>query len=384
MLLQLSNIVNWPILSGDGFVFTPFHLILIALIYIVAKLFIKYIKRYFKAWHLADKQLRIEGKEIAIWKLTKQIVYLFAFYICFLVLSINNPGFDLGNLLGYEFFRFQKFHIAVYHLFLTVAILYIARIVVSAVKVYLLRAVGRNNKIDTGTKYIYVQLAKYLIYGIAIIVLIRSFGVDLDLFLTATTFLLVGVGLGLQSIFRDYFSGILLLLEGTIKVGDVIEIQRSNAKENFVAKIVKINLRTSKVETRNEKMLIIPNSQLTHESVINLSVGTQITRFSIPITFHYGVDTSKVKSILIKCAENHPQVIKDRKPIVRLLDFGERGLDMDLVFWADQNLLIEILKSDIRFMIDDELRKNKITIPYPIAHINLSKQQTGFENENNF
>lgn len=370
--------------AGDIFTFTFLNIILIALIYLAAKIFIKYIKRYFKALHLTDKQLRIEGKEIAVWKLAKQLIYLFAFYICFLSLKISNPHLDLSDILAYEFFRIKNtnFHIAVYHLFLTVAIVFITRITLNIMKVFLLRTVRKNEKIDSGTEYIYVQLAKYIIYGIAIIVLLRSFGVDLDLFLTATAFLLVGVGLGLQTIFRDYFSGILLLLEGTVKVGDIVEVEAGAGQDNFVAKIIQINLRTSKVETRNDKILIIPNSKLTHENVINWSVGTQITRFSIPITFHYGIDTELVKSIMVGCAEEHPKVVKNKKPIVRLLDFGPNGLHMDLLFWADQNLFIEILKSDIRFAIEAELRKHEITIPYTQADIHLRSGSESINNNN--
>ena len=209
---------------------------------------------------------------------------------------------------------------------------------------------------------------------------------NLDLFLTATTFLLVGVGLGLQAIFQDYFSGILLLLEGTIKVGDVLEIETMNNRENFVAKIVQINLRTSKVETRDEKVLVIPNSKLTQESVINWSVGSSLTRFTIPITVHYGCDTDLVKELLIKCATDHPKVCTEKKPIVRLLSFGDYGLEMDLVFWADQTLLIEILKSDIRFAIDKALREHDIEVPYPQADIHMRKNsanQKGFKNDPN-
>lgn len=369
------------------FQFSALNIILIAIIYLAARIFIKYIKRYFKALQLTDKQLKIEGKEIAIWRLAKQLIYLIAFYICFLTLKINNPHLNLGSILSHEFFRIPgtDFHIAVYHIFLTVAIIFISRISVNLLKVLLLKAVRKNDRIDSGTQYIYVQLVKYLVYTIAAIILLRSFGMNLDLFLTATTFLLVGVGLGLQTIFKDYFSGILLLLEGTVKVGDVLEIETLNGQENFVAKIVQINLRTSKVETRDEKVLVIPNSKLTHESVINWSAGTKVTRFTIPITFHYGVDTELVRKLLVECAEKHPKVIKSRKPLVRLLNFGNDGLEMDLVFWAEQNLLIEILKSDIRFEIDAALRKHNIDVPYPQRDVRVTgdSNQTDLSNSVN-
>lgn len=366
------------------FQFSMVNIILIVAIYLVAKIFIKYIKRYFKAHHLTDKQLKIEGKEIAVWKLTRQLVYLIAFYIFFLTLKINNPHLNLGSIFAYEFFRIPgtEFHIAVYHLFLTSAIIVLTRITLNFIKVIMLKAAKKNDRIDSGTQYIYIQLIKYLIYCISAIILLRSFGMNLDLFLTATTFLLVGVGLGLQSIFRDYFSGILLLIEGTIKVGDVLEIETLDKQENFIAKIVQINLRTSKVETRDEKVIVIPNSKLTHESVINWSAGSRVTRFLIPITLHYGVDTDLVRKILVECAEKHGEVLKSRKPLVRLLNFGDYGLEMDLVFWAKQNLYIEILKSEIRFDIDKALRANGITIPYPQTDVHLNPRNVETKQSN--
>lgn len=360
--------------SAIIFQLTILNITLFIGIYLISKLFIKYIKRYFKALQLTEKQLTIEGKEIAVWKLSKQLIYLVSFYFCFLSLKFTNPDLDFSNLLNYQFFHIQQFHISVYHLFLTPVIIFIARFTLNFLKVFLLKAVRQSERIDSGTEYIYLQLAKYLVYSIAIVISLRSFGMNLDLFLTATTFLLVGVGLGLQSIFSDYFSGILLLLEGTIKVGDIIEIETLNSTENFVAKVIQINLRTSKVETRDEKVLVVPNSKLTQESVINWSFGTPVNRFAIPLTLHYGVDTELVKSILIECAERHEGVLKTNKPFVRLLKFGDYGLEMDLIFWAEQNLYIEIMKSEIRFEIDKEFRRNQVQIPYPQSEIYLKPE----------
>jgi len=382
-------LIDWwseEILASEGieavpseviFKFSFLNIILIVAIFLAAKIFIKYIKRYFKALHLTEKQLKIEGKEIAIWRLAKQFIYLLTFYVCFLSLKVSNPQLDLGNILGYDFIKFKNFHIAVYHIFLTVAIIFIARITVNFIKLFLLKTVRQNSKMDSGTQYVYVQLAKYLVYSIAIIIFLRSLGVDLDLFLTATTFLLVGAGLGLQSILKDYFSGFLLLFEGIIKVGDILEIETMTGSENFVAKVVQINLRTSKVETRNEKILVIPNSKLTHESVINWSSNSSLTRFTIPITFHYGVDTELVRNILIESALQQKLVSKKKKPFVRLLGFGLYGLDMDLVFWAHQSIYIDTLKSEIRFEIDKQLRIYNVEVPYPQTDVHINPRMNG-------
>ncbi len=355
--------------NPNGFIFAPINIILFIVIILLGKLFIKYLKRYFKILHLDDKQFKIEGREIALWKLIKQVIYFLIFYACFQSLNVNNDNIDFGNVLIYEFIRIGSFHVAVYHIFLVVVIIFSARILLNFLKLYLLKRVSKRTKLDQGTEFVILQLAKYIIYTIAIIVILRSFGIGLDLLLGGSAALLVGFGLGLQDIFKDFLSGLLLLFEGTTKVGDILEISEYNGETNFVAKIKEINLRTTKVETRDEKTLIIPNSVLTHQSVNNWSFGTQLTRFQIPISVHYNSDVELVKAILIKCAQEHPKV-KNTKPVfVRLLDFGDYGLEMDLVFWAEQNFYIEIYKSEIRFAIEKEFRANNIKVPYPQSDV---------------
>ena len=355
--------------SSKGFIFAPINIILFVVIILLGKLFIKYLKRYFKILQLDEKQFKIEGREFALWKLIRQVVYFLIFYACFQSLNINNDNIDFGNVLIYEFIRIGSFHVAVYHIFLVVVIIFIAKILLNFLRLYLLKRVSKRTNLDQGTEFVILQLAKYIIYTIAIIVILRSFGIGLDLLIGGSAALLVGFGLGLQDIFKDFLSGLLLLFEGTTKVGDIIEISNYNGETNFVAKIKEINLRTTKVETRDEKTLIIPNSILTHQSVNNWSFGTALTRFQIPISVHYNSDMELVKEVLVKCAQEHPKV-KNTKPVfVRLLNFGNYGLELDLVFWAEQNFYIEIYKSEIRFAIEKEFKRLGIRVPYPQSDV---------------
>jgi len=366
-----DNILNYKIIETAGFIFAPINIIVFLIIFLIGKLFLKYLKRYFKVLHIDNKQFTIEGREFALWKLIKQFMYFIIFYICFQSLNVNNQDINFGSILEYDFIRIGEFHISVYHLFLVVAVLFISKLVLNFLKVYLLKRVSKRTNLDKGTEYIIIQIAKYVIYTIAIIIVLRSFGVGLSLFLGGATALLVGVGLGLQDIFKDFISGLLLLFEGTTKVGDVVEIANTNQTENAVATITEINLRTSKVKTREGKTLILPNSILTHQLVNNWSYDDTLTRFMIPIAVAYDSDVDLVKEILVKCASEHPKV-KNTKPVfVRLLNFGDFGLEMDLVFWADQNFDIEIYKSEIRFEIVNEFRIHNVEIPYPQQDIHL-------------
>lgn len=360
---------------------TVLNILVFILIFLLTKLSIKYSKRFFKSRELTEKQLKIEGREIAVWKLYKQLFWIFSIYICFLSLRINNDSVDLQQLLLIEFFRFQEFHIAIYHIFYVFAVVVVSRVVLGLIKVYLLKRVSQTQHFDKGTEYVIVTLAKYLIYSIAIIVIIRGFGINLSLLMGSLALFSLGIGFGLQDLIRDFFSGLVLLIESKVKVGDVIEILNQGDEENLVAVIKEINLRTSKVETNDGKMLIIPNSKLTNDTVNNWSFGEGLTRFMIPVTVHYGTDLDLVEKILLRCANENKKVSSTNLPIVRLLNFGHDGIELDLVFWADQNLYIEMLKSEIRFEVYREFQREGIEIPYPQRDLHIvDKEQNPLKN----
>ena len=315
----------------------------------MGKIFLKYLRKSFKVLHIDDKQFKIEGREFALWKLIKQLVYFTIFYACFQSLNFNNEDINLGNILIFDFIRIGQFHVSVYHIFLIVVVLFIAKLILNFLKIYLHKRVSKKTHFDKGTEFVIIQLVKYVVYTVAIIVIVRSFGIGLDLLLGGSAALLVGIGLGLQDIFKDFLSGLLLLFEGTIKVGDIIELPSENLGEANVATIEEINLRTTKVKTREGKTLILPNSVLTHQSVNNWSYDDKLTRFSISLSVAYKSDMDLVKQILI--------------------NFGDNGLEMDLVFWADQNFYIEIYKSEIRFAINEEFNKHNVVIPFPQSDV---------------
>jgi small-conductance mechanosensitive channel len=367
--MSLFDILNYPIIGDENFIISPINIVVFVCIYMLAKVGIKYLKRYFKIKNLAEKELNIEGKRIAVWKLTKQIVYVFVIFICILSLRINNGDVYFADILAHEFYRSGPngsgdFHFAVYHLFLIAAIVVITRLLVNFAQLYVHRSAGKSENVDQGTRFVRLQLAKYLLYSIAVIVVFRSFGATIGLFLGAFAALGVGLALGAQFMIRDYMSGLLLLFERSIKVGDVIEIETPGTADNFICTVEKIHLRTSQVKTTFDKVLVVPNSKLTHESVINWSLGEKITKFSISVTVAFGTDTEMVQKILVNCATNHPKTIKHLDYEVRLRRFTNEGLELELQFYAEQSFFIDRYKSDIRYAIDHEFRKAGIKVPY--------------------
>ncbi|MGB0882077.1 MAG: mechanosensitive ion channel family protein [Vicingaceae bacterium] len=223
------------------------------------------------------------------------------------------------------------------------------------------------NKFEKGSAYSLYKLTKYILWIIAIALIMNTVGVNLTGLLFGSAALLVGVGLGLQSTFNDFISGIILLVENTTTVGDVLEV------ENEIVLIQNIGLRTSRVINRDDVIFIIPNSQITTSKVINWSHQSKKTRFRINIGVAYGTDVDMVIKVLEEAAFEHPEV-KDPKTIkARFVDFGNSSLDFELLFFSKNVFRIENVKSDIRKIINQKFIENNITIPFPQMDVYVKK-----------
>lgn len=347
---NLEMILLWLLIFGVGF--------------IIDKIIKKYVKRFLK-----KSNLGIENKKVTILRILSQILFLITFVIAFQVFRVGElnaaKNISLSAFMEYNLIEVKQVKISIVDVFLIVLTLILSRLAVNVIKLLLSRRFKNNPDFDEGTEYVYVQLTKYIIYIFAGIISLQMIGVNLDLLIGGGAALLVGLGLGLQDVFRDFFSGLILLFEGTIKVGDIVEIQDNGSNKPIIARVLNINVRTSKIQTREGTTLIIPNSKLTQENVDNWSLGSELTRFSIPVGVAYGSNTELVRDLLKQAALSHPKVKKTHPVFVRLLNFGDNALEMDLVFWADQSWEIEKFKSDIRFEIDRLFREYNITIPFP-------------------
>jgi small-conductance mechanosensitive channel len=242
----------------------------------------------------------------------------------------------------------------------------IARFVVTLFRIFIHRSTKTRAWIDEGRRYTFIQLTKYFVYTIAITIAIQGLGVDITLLIYGSTALFVGIGLGLQSVLGDMFSGIILLFDGSIKVGDIVELS-----ENEIAKVQNIYIRTSQLKTLDGKFVIVPNSKLTKDNVTNLTISDKATRFHVKVAVAYGTDTKKLKEILYECALQHPLVEKTRNIIVLFDDFGDYALNFRVYFWVKRTWEILNIKSDIRYVIDQRFRENGIKIPFPQRDIHL-------------
>lgn len=228
----------------------------------------------------------------------------------------------------------------------------------------------RRNKVNIGSRYAINRLVAYFFYVIGILWALDSLGLELTVLWGGAAALLVGVGLGLQQTFNDLICGVILLFERTVEVGDMVDM------DGLVGRVTKIGTRTSLVETRDSITVIVPNSKLVGENVINWSHTERKARFKVSVGVAYGSDTELVRRILVEAAIGHKKILNQPEPFVRFLDFGSSSLDFEVHFWSREFQLIEDVKSDLRFEIDRRFREADITIPFPQRDLWIRNPET--------
>lgn len=216
-----------------------------------------------------------------------------------------------------------------------------------------------RRRLDAGREYATRTLFKYFLYTLALFLAIQALGVSINVLWAGAAALFVGLGFGIQQIFNDIVSGLILLVEGMVEVNDVVIV------DGIVGVVVRIGLRTSEVETRDRVVIIIPNSKLVSQNVVNRSHNKTSTRFNVEVGVAYGSDTALVERLLLQAAAEHPQVRKDPAPRVGFRDFGDSALQFSLFYFSEEFLANEFVKSDLRFTIDRLFREHGVKIPFP-------------------
>jgi len=209
------------------------------------------------------------------------------------------------------------------------------------------------------------KLTRYTGGLLAILVGINSTGLNISAVIAASAVLLVGIGLGLQSIAQNFISGLILLVEQPVRPGDFIRAG------DALGRVENIGLRATWVVTRDEVMIIVPNSQLISSQVINHSRPAAKIRLAVKVGVACGSDTARVRDVLIRVAEENPRVLREPGPEVRFDDFGDSALQFSLLVWAENPRVERSIASDLRFAIDRAFRKADIKIPFPQRDLHL-------------
>ncbi len=269
----------------------------------------------------------------------------------------------MNEILTYSLFQFGDYDVRIITVIKLLMMAVTTIIILYGVK----KAVFKTSKIDTAKKISIFSLIKYLVLVLAAFSGFRILGFDLTLLLGGSAALLVGFGLGIQSLFSDYVSGIILLVDSSVKVGDVVDIG------GLVCKVQEINLRTTMVLTRDDKYIIVPNTDLTRNHLINWTHSDVASRFEITVGVDYSSDVNLVMKILKDAVDYHDGVLMKNPPFVRFTDYGDSSLNFSVFFWSEEVFRVENIKSEIRIEIFRMFNQNGVKIPFPQRVVHLNK-----------
>ncbi|MFT4831374.1 MAG: small-conductance mechanosensitive channel [Psychroserpens sp.] len=206
---------------------------------------------------------------------------------------------------------------------------------------------------------------KYLLYMFVVFTVLHASGVNLTVMLTASAALFIGLGFALQYLFQDIISGVLIILDQSLHVGDIIEV------EDKIGKVFEIRLRTTRAITRDDKVIVIPNHIFLTDSIYNYTQNHRTTRESVKVGVAYGSDVRLVTKLLEEVAASQKGVLKSPKSFVLFEDFGDSALLFSINFFINDSFGDPRLKSEIRFKINDKFREHNISIPFPQRDVHI-------------
>ena len=271
----------------------------------------------------------------------------------------------IEQILEFEIFEIGKFTLSIYNLILITVIFFAVKGINHSLDLLVKKRFEKKGFNDEGRGNSIHQIFKYIVYVFGFFIGIRSLGINVDLILGAFAALGLGVGFALQDVFKDLISGIIILFEGNVSVGDILEV------DGTVGAVKEIKLRTSVIRTHDGVYIVLPNNRVVNDKVINWTKSSRLSRFHINVGVAYGSDVERVKELLLTAAKELEEVSNRPSPKVFFKNFGDSSLDFEIHFWVINTWEIEIIKSDLRFYIDKLFRKNNISIPFPQRDVHM-------------
>jgi small-conductance mechanosensitive channel len=264
------------------------------------------------------------------------------------------------NYVNYPLVKIGDTQITLWVLVYLVIFLILLFTVTNRLKRWVVDRLFVKSNVDYGVRQAIGTIAAYVVIGIGTLIILDTAGINLSAFAFVAGALGIGIGFGLQNITTNFISGIILLLERPIKVGDRVEV------EGTLGDVVNISLRATTIITNDNVAVIVPNSDFIAQKVVNWSYRTPDVRINIPVSVAYGTDPNVVREVLLDVAKNHPGVLKELTSDVLLDQFAESSLNFILRIWTrTYTHKPGVLKSELNYEIINKFQERGIEMPYP-------------------
>lgn len=223
-------------------------------------------------------------------------------------------------------------------------------------------------KLAEGAQFVMLRLIHYILMVIGMLIAINLVGIQMTSLAVIFGLLGVGIAFGLQNITSNFVSGIILLFERPVSVGDYVEVGKA------MGRVQSINMRSTTVITRDNITLIVPNSDFISATVTNWSVGDPKIRIEVPVGVAYGSDTELVSRLLLEVADRHPDVLRDTETDVLFREFADSSLNFVLRIWILNPIGRFRIISDLNYAIDAAFRDNGVKIPFPQRDVHFYRE----------
>lgn len=265
----------------------------------------------------------------------------------------------INEILNYTLFQIKETPVTV--ISILIFLFFISGFIFLAVaaRKALNRKILRRFKIDEGTSYTLSRITQYVIITIGALVSFQFVGIDLSGLAVIFGLLSVGIGFGLQNVTSNFISGLIILFERPISVGDRVTVS------NIEGDVTEINIRSTKVRTVNNVSIIVPNSEFVSKDVINYSHGDPTYRLDINVGVSYGSDLDKVLKAMREVADENKHVLQNPAPDVHLIEFGESSWNMQLRAWVGDVKDYPQIRNELNQAIVRKFRDYEIEIPFP-------------------
>jgi small-conductance mechanosensitive channel len=281
-------------------------------------------------------------------------------------MDVQSLLFRIKAILNFPILRLGETEITlwtlVYFLALLLVLFYFAR----KIKILLIERVLTRTRLDVGARQAVGSITRYMVLFIGLLIILQTVGINLTTLNVIAGAVGIGVGFGLQNIASNFISGLIILFERPIKIGDRIVVG------DVEGDVIEIGARSTTVVTNNRIAIIVPNSMFISEPVINWKYTDPLVRFEIPVSVAYGSDVRLVERLLLEVAKDNPDVLGDPKPDVCFREFGESSLNFILRVW-NQNQVHQkfVLYSALNFAIYDKFNEHGIKIPFPQRDLHI-------------
>ena len=279
--------------------------------------------------------------------------------------SLRGPLIDLLTSWVTAEVGYKSLRISLGAIFAFVLTIWIATLLSRFIRFLLEEDIYDRFHLSRGPSYAISTLLHYVILLAGFFVAIAALGVDMTKFTVLAGALGVGIGFGLQNIVNNFVSGLILLFERPVNVGDVVQVQ------NEIGVIRRIGIRASIIRLFNSSELIVPNGQLISDKVTNWTLSNRQRRIELKVGVAYGSDPKRVIALLTEVASAHPLAAKNPAPQTLMTDFGADSLNFEVRIWTDEYEQWVQIKSDVAVAIADALAEAKIAIPFPQRDLHL-------------